>query len=256
MIRTLAFALLVSVASAFADEPSDKQIQAGITEFTTAYRVWDAGRFANAADHFRKAAAAAPESATPRYWLGAALFHRMLQLQSQPPDPQRAQAAAAAMEEAITALDAALGIDPQHAECHALLGTLYGMKIHGGLFRAVRYGPSVQSHQSQALKHGMLNPRVQYLLGAARFHTAEDPNEFQQALGTLLTAETLFLAEAKNPPGPLAPRWGLSSCRTFIGRACLATGDKPRAVSYFKLALAEHPADQTASRELSKLKSP
>lgn len=244
------------MAPASADAPVDKHIQAGVTEFTAAYRAWDSERFAKAAGHFRKAAAMAPKSATPCYWLGAALFHRMLQLQGQPADPQRTRSAAAAMDEAITALDAALELDPNHAECHALLGTLYGMKIQGGMLRTVRYGPRVQSHRKQALKHGLLNPRVQYLLGASRFHTAENAAGYQQALGTLLTAETLFLAEVKNPPGPLAPRWGLSSCRTFIGRACLATGDKKRAATYFQKALADHPADHTARRELSKLKAP
>lgn len=253
MIRALALAFLATATLARADAPADKHTRAGIAEFTAAYRVWDAKRFANAAAHFRQAAAVAPKSAIPRYWLGTAHFHRMLQLQSQPADPHRAQAAAAAMDEAITALDSALELDPHHAECHALIGTLYGMKIHGGMIRAMRFGPSVQSHQKQALKHGLLNPRVQYLLGSARFHTAKNAADYRQALSTLLTAETLFLAEAKKPPGPLDPRWGLSSCRTFIGRACLATGDKPRAARYFKLALAEHPADHTAKRELANL---
>lgn len=253
MIRAAVIALFASATIVMADSSADSLTRAGIVEFDAAYREWSGERFANAAGHFRKASNAAPRSAVHKYWLGTALFHRMLQLQSQSNAKQHARSADTAMEGAITALEAAVAIDPHHAESHALLGTLYGMKIKGGMLRAIRFGPRVQDHQKHALKNGANNPRVQYLLGTARFHTAKEAADYRVALKTLLDAEKLFVAEAKTPRSPLAPRWGLSSCRTFIGRTHLHLGDRQNAAAYFRKALADHPADHVARQELSKL---
>lgn len=254
MIRALVIALLASVLTVHADETADSHVLAGIREFTTAYRAWDDSGFAKAAGNFRMATTADPHSARAFYWLGAARFHRMLHLKNQ--QPPKTDAADAAMEDAIAALESALTLTPDHAECHALLGTLYGMKIQGGLLRAIRYGPKVQSHQKQALRHGGSNPRVRYLLGTGLFHTAKNADGYREALDALLAAEKLFIAESKQAPEPFAPRWGLSSCRTFIGRALVKLGEKERATEYFRKALAEHPNDHIARAELARITSP
>jgi hypothetical protein len=132
------------------------------------------------------------------YWLGTAQFHRMLQLRHAPANRTNEAAAKAALDAAVDALTVAVKLDERHAESHALLGTLYGMKINGSLLRGARFGPRVAKHQELALKHGASNPRVQYLLGMGQFHTAKKPAGWQAALQTLLTAEKLFEAEAKN----------------------------------------------------------
>jgi tetratricopeptide (TPR) repeat protein len=253
MIRTLAIGLLATAMVVRADEAADKLTSAGIAEFSAAFQAWDAKRFGKAADDFRKAAARTPDSPVNFYWRGVASFHRMLQIKSQPkPDMH---AADAAMQAAIDAFDAALAIDPHHAESHALLGTLYGMKIRG-IIRAIRYGPRLQDHQKQALQNGADNPRVKYLLGAGLHHTAENADDHRKSLSTLLAAEKLFLAEAKHAPAPFEPRWGLSSCRTFIGLAYLKLGQKEHAAAYFKKALADHPNDHVANEQLSKITPP
>jgi len=254
MIRALTIALLASVLTLHADETADSRVLAGIGDFTAAYRAWDEAGFAKAAVNFRMAAAADPHSARAFYWLGAARFHRMLHYRNQ--QPPKTDAANATMDDAIAALDDALALAPDHAECHALLGTLYGMKIQGGLLRAIRYGPKVQSHQKQALGHGGKNPRVQYLLGTGLFHTAKDADGYREALDALLAAEKLFIAESKQAPEPFAPRWGMSSCRTFIGCALVKLGENGRAAEYFRKALAEHPNDHIARAELAKLTHP
>jgi tetratricopeptide (TPR) repeat protein len=177
----------------------------------------------------------------------------MLQIQSQRhPD---GHAADAAMDEAIHSLETAVTLNPRHAESHALLGTLYGMKIQGGILRAIRFGPRVQNHQKHALQSGGDNPRVRYLLGTGRFHTAKNHAAYREALATLLAAEKLFIAEAKRPPKPFEPRWGLSSCRTFIGLAYLKLGEQAHAADYFRKALADHPNDHIAARELARITS-
>jgi tetratricopeptide (TPR) repeat protein len=253
MIRAMAIGLMATATAmvARADDAADRLTSAGISEFSAAFRAWDGARFAKAAHHFRTAAAMTPQSPVNFYWQGVASFHRMLQIESQStPDMP---AANAAMQDAIDALESAVRIDPHHAESHALLGTLYGMKIRGGLLRAIRYGPRVQEHQKHALHSGADNPRVKYLFGTGLLHTAKNAADHRKALATLLAAEKLFLIEAKHPPKPFEPRWGLSSCRTFIGLTYLKLGEEAHAAEYFKKALAEHPNDHIAKEQLARI---
>lgn len=254
MIRALVITLLASILTVHANTASDPHLRAGIEDFTTAYRDWNADGFAKAAGNFRKATAADPHSARAFYWLGTARFHLMLHHRNR--QPPKNDAADAAMDDAITALEDALDLAPDHAECHALLGTLYGMKIQGSLLRAIRYGPKVQNHQKQALGHGGNNPRVRYLLGTGLFHTAKDADGYREALDALLAAEKLFIAESGQAPEPFAPRWGQSSCRTFIGCALVKLGENGRAAEYFRKALVEHPNDHIARTELAKIPPP
>jgi len=242
--------MLSAALPARADAVSNKLTAAGITEFTAAYQAWDGARFGTAAELFRQAGTNAPANVTNFYWLGAAEFHRMLQLRA---NPTNAPAADAAMEAAVAALTTAVKLDGRHAESHALLATLYGMKINGGVLRAAWYGPRVEKHQNQALAFGATNPRVQYLLGMCQFHTARKPAEWREALTTLLTAEKLFQDEDKVPGGPLDPRWGYDSCLTFIGRAYEMLGQRTEAGDYFRKALAMHPQDSVARAGLERV---
>lgn len=234
-----------------ADDAAERLTAAGIVEFSAAYQAWDGARFGAAAERFQQAGSLAPDSSVNFYWLGAARFHRLLQLRSQP--APEAKAMAAAMAAAVAALETAVKLDGQDAESHALLGTLYGMKIDGNLLRAVRFGPSVAQHQKLALQFGADNPRVRYLLGTGQFHTAGDDAARREALGTLLAAERLFAAETKRPARRFEPRWGYSSCLTFIGRSYETLGPRTAAAVYYRRALAAHPADHVARAGLARV---
>jgi tetratricopeptide (TPR) repeat protein len=253
--RWLSILALSPALLAWANDPGTDLTAAGVVEFTAAYQAWDEQRFAAAAERFRQASTNLPPSATYFYWLGTAQFHRMLQLRSLPPAATNSSAADAAMEAAITALGRAVKLDSRHAESHALLGTLYGMKIDGNLVRAAWFGPRIEKHRNQAMKSGSENPRVRYLFGMCQFHTAKKPAAWREALVTLLQAEKLFEAEANTRPGPLEPRWGRSSCRTFIGRTYELLDQRPEAAEYFRKALAEHPADHLAKQGLARVTS-
>lgn len=252
MNRWAAILLLLTALLARADGPAEQLVGAGVTEFMAAYQAWDGARFDAAAELFRQASTNPPASATHFYWLGAAHFHRMLQLQSLPPSRTNALAAGKAMDAALAALPRAVKLDPRHAESHALLGTLYGMKIDGNLVRAVRFGPRVDKHRKLALAHGPENPRVRYLLGTCQFHTAKTPAALREALATFLTAEKLFVAEAKRPATALEPRWGHPTCLTFIGRTYEQLGQRSEAAEYFRKALGLHPADHLAKEGLAR----
>lgn len=224
---------LLATLSVQASAASNDLSAAGVAEFTAAYQAWDGARFAAAAELFRRATTNAPPNVTNFYWLGTARFHRMLQLQNTPAHRTNA--------------------DARHAESHALLGTLYGMKINGSLNRGMKFGPRVAKRRELALKRGAPAPRVQYLLGMREFHTANKPAEWQAALQTLLKAGKLFEAEAKTTAAPITPRWGYDSCLTFIGRTCELLGQQKEAADYFRKALAMHPADHLAKEGLKRV---
>ena len=253
MRHWLPLLMLLPSVLAQADNRLDKLAAAGVAEFIAAYQAWDGARFAAAAELFREACANAPGSSTNFYWLGAAQFHRMLQLQTLPSEGANRLAADAAMDAALAALNRAVKLNERDAESHALLGTLYGMKIDGNLFRGARFGPRVQTHRNKAMQFGKENPRVRYLLGTCQFHTAKKPAALREALASFLAAEELFRAEAQRAPGPLEPRWGYSTCLTFIGRTYESLGQRSQAADYFRKALAEHPADHLAKEGLARV---
>lgn len=232
---------------------ADPSSLAGVVEFTAAYQSWDGSRFAAASDLFRQATTNAPNNATNYYWLGTALFHRMLQLQSDPDNTTNKLEAAAAMDAAMEALTTAVKLDERHVESHALLATLYGMKINSSLFRAMKFGPRVSKHKDKAMQFGATNPRVQYLAGMCQFHTASKQAGWKEALTTLLAAEALFATESKTPAVPMEPRWGRSICLAFIGRSYELLGDNVKAAEYYRKSLVEHPVDRVAKAGLARL---
>ena len=253
MIRGCAILMLFATLLARADISSDKLTEAGIAEFTAAYEAWEGRRFSAASELFRQASTNTNVTCTNFYWLGTALFHRMLQLQYAPANPTNRLAADDALDAAVGALTVAVKLDERHAESHALLGTLYGMKINGSLLRAAWFGPRVAKHRGKAMESGAGNPRVLYLLGMCQFHTAKKPAAYRETLATLLAAEKLFEAEAKVAGGPLEPRWGRSSCLAFVGRTYEML-DQPRETeNYFRQALNLHPQDHVAQAGLKRV---
>jgi tetratricopeptide (TPR) repeat protein len=253
MIRYLAIITLLIARPVRADEVADKLTVTGIAEFTAAYQAWDSARFVTAAKWFQQATTNTSATVTNFYWLGAAEFHHMLALQHGPGSATNKDRAAAALEAAVEALTAGVELDEKHAESRALLGTLYGLKINDSLLRAAWFGPKVMKNRDLALAAGPKNPRVRYLLGMCEFHTASKPAAWREALNSLLTAEKLFAEEAKRANSPLEPRWGHSSCLTFIGQTYELLGESAKAADYFRKALAEHPADHLAKAGLARV---
>jgi tetratricopeptide (TPR) repeat protein len=253
MIRFFAVLICFSTLLARADDAVAKLTAAGVAEFTAAYQAWDGARFGKSAELFRQASTNTSATVTNFYWLGAAQFHRMLQLQNSPGSSTNKEAAAAALDAAVEALLTAMKLDEKHAESHALLGTLYGMKIGDSIIRGAWFGPRVMKHRDLAVALGADNPRVRYLFGMCQFHTASKPAAWQETLTTLLAAEKLFETESKRANDSPEPRWGRSSCLTFIGQTYERLGQKAKAAEYFRKALAEHPADHLAKAGLGRV---
>jgi len=254
MIRFVSILILCSALLAHAESAADKLTVAGIAEFTDAYRAWDGTRFSAANKLFREACNEPSATVTNYYWLGVGEFHRMLQLLGLPANAtNQAAAVSAALEASLAALTQAVKLDAGHAESHALLGTLYGMKISGNMLSAVWLGPRVERELKLALVAGAGNPRVQYLLGMSRFYTALRTATRREALTTLLAAEKLFDAEAIVPQRPLGPRWGHDSCLTFIGLCYEKLDQHADAEKYFRKALVLHPEDGLAQAGLARV---
>jgi tetratricopeptide (TPR) repeat protein len=254
MFRLLLALLFAYVPLASAEESAAQIAKSGVAEFDAAYQSWSAEGFATAANLFSKAARQEPTSAVYKYWQGVSSFHRMLQIESQPGGKEN-PTAKTALEASINSFEDVLELDANHAESHALLATLFGMKIHSNMLNAVRYGPMLQQHQKEAVRIGNKNPRVKYLLGVGLLHTAKDDDAKRKALNTLLAAEKLFADEATQSTDPLNPRWGAGNCRTFIGVAYKMLGRNTEAINYFNRALADHPSDHIARQELAAITS-
>ncbi|MDX1679401.1 MAG: tetratricopeptide repeat protein [Akkermansiaceae bacterium] len=247
MIRILTTLLLSSSALLQADS-----LQEGIDTFRKGYRNWDSATLWNATRDFQKAVKAKPKSAQAHYWLGTAHFHRMLQIESRPTTKKLEKAAKGDREDAIEALQDAVELDDSLAEAHAMLGTLYGMKIDG-ITSGMRYGRRVKKHQELALKHGKDNPRVQYLLGVALLKTAENHADRKKALEALHKARELYEAEAKKARGKDEPAWGRDACLAFIGKAYSELHNAGKARVYYRKALAVRPNNKMAKKGLANL---
>lgn len=245
--------LLLAAPCAWADAAANRLTAAGMVEFTKAYKNWDGAQFSESVNLFQQACTNASAGVTNYYWLGTGEFHRMLQLLGLPNSDTNKLAASAALDEAVTALTRAVKLDPQHAESHALLGTLYGMKICENGLRALWLGPRVERELKLAVAADPANPRVQYLIGTSRFYSSLRTSAKREALATLLVAEKLFAAEATTPPGPLEPRWGRDSCLTFIGACYEKLGQRTEAETYFHKALVLHPQDGLAQAGLARV---
>lgn len=244
MFRLLILSVWLGALSLRADNVTNlPPALAGVAEFNAAFQAWNGEQFARASKLFQQATVREPNNATNFYWLGVAEFHHMLQLRSTLGHDAAAETAETA---ALTALTAAANLNAHHAESHALLATIYGIRIGEHWIRAVTLGPRTLSHSKIALKEGATNPRVRYLLATGEFYTASSEADLRKALNDFLLAETYFAREAGSVHNPLEPRWGRSSCHTFTGLTYEKLGDRARAAEYFRKSLAEHPADNLA----------
>jgi tetratricopeptide (TPR) repeat protein len=251
MIWRLFMAVMLLPHLTTADDAAVGLVKTGIVEFTAAYQAWDEAGFARAAGTFSKACASQPDSGTNCYWKAVAEFHRLLHLLG---SPTNQTAASKALHATLTTLTQAVKLDGGNAETHALLGTVYGMSIAESPVRAVWLGRRVMAEQAKALEFGPANPRVQYLLGMSHYHAPAMWGGKSEALACLLKAEKLFAAEAEQPAGPIAPRWGRSNCLAFIGKTYDALGKPAEAEKYFQKALAVNPHDKLAQSEMEKRK--
>ncbi len=121
------------------------------------------------------------------------------------------------LDSGVEQLEAAIELDPQFAEAHALLGSIYGMKA-SGMLSGIRYGPKSQSAIERAMELAPENPRVFLIDGIGDFYK---PSMFgggvDNAIESFTTAADLF--PAFEPKSELAPDWGHAEVYAWLGQA-------------------------------------
>ena len=244
--------LLVGAAGFAAD--AKRLLAPGIDEFTTAYDAWDLTGFTAASEKFARACLEEPKLNRAFYWRGAAEFHRLLNLLGQKQDAAAKKAASEAMSRTIGALEQALSLDPNDAESHILLSTVYGMSISESPVRALWLGKRVMDHRSRALKLAPENERAYYLMGMSDYYAPELLGGKAEGLTFLLKAEHLYDVQRNSARDPLEPRWGYGSCLTFIGKTSQALGKPEQAEAYYRKALKLNPKNRLAKEGLESLK--
>jgi len=204
------------------------------------------------AELFRQATTKRAWIATNFYWLGAAQFHRMLQLQSLPASRTNALAATAGHGRRLGRADDVGETRPAARREPRVARRADGMKIDGNLLRGARLGPRVAKHRQQALEFGPQNPRVSICWDVPVSHR-EKAGGAPRGAGFVAGRRKNFHGGSPTHFGALEPRWGHSSCLTFIGRTYELLGRRPEAADYYRRALAAHPADHLAREGLARV---
>jgi tetratricopeptide (TPR) repeat protein len=250
LCRVVWCGLCLLAGSAGAATGTTNGLASGVQAFNTAFEAWSYEGFVASAERFAAEARLAPASFPAFYWQGVATFHAALCAGASDGAADRRRAAAR-LREAGSAFESALRLKPDDAECHALMSSVIGMEIARHPASALWRGPRVLRHQRLALRNGPDNPRVHYLIGCGYYHAPSILGDRQQALAHFLKAEPFFDREAEEPADPLQPRWGRSSCLTFIGSLHEASGDRGKAEQYYRKALRANPHDRLAQQALA-----
>lgn len=244
---------LISLVSLLGAAENTEVTREGIQEFEKAIKAWDGPAFERAGATLARAASTDGTAWLPRYWLAVARFHQVLYGEQTSDVTTSAEQKKTAREACQAALEDALKIRPEDPELHAMLATLYGMRIATERFGAIRLGPKTVQYRDKALENGGENPRVQYLAGMSYLQGPDILGGASAAVKALSKAAGLFEKEAQSPAQPGEPRWGRVNCLAFLGRAQRKSGDTEGAIRSFRTALALNPADRIAKSELQQL---
>ena len=149
MSRWLPILILFTTLSARADGLAEPLTVAGIAEFTAAYQAWDGPRFARRRNCSGRRARMRPRLAPISTGSARRSFIACCNCRTLPANrTNAARRRGGASTPPWTRSTIAVKLDERHAESHALLGTLYGMKINGSLLRAAWFGPRVAKHRN------------------------------------------------------------------------------------------------------------
>lgn len=247
----LALWTLALASGADAEPVSAGSLAESVAHFSVAYRTWDTNGFEAALGEFLAAADASPKSPARSYWAAVSAFNLCVALQPQTGTSARVSSYLdCGMTNALSVIDVA----PRHAEGHALLATLLGMRM-GETGGGLREGMRLWRHQRAALKHGATNPRVQYLVGAGYLRAPGRGRSPEKAVAFLQRADALFIAETGTVESVASPTWGHPSCLLLLGEALEATGGRAKALAAYRRAAELQPGAERIRQRLRALDS-
>jgi tetratricopeptide (TPR) repeat protein len=139
------------------------------------------------------------------------------------------------LDDAETRLKAAIKLDANFAEGHALLSGVYGLKIAHSPISGMFLGPRSSSAADRAMSLAPENPRVLIARGVGKFNTPSmfggDVKEAERCLR--LAIDRL----AAEPPDKPFPAWGRFDAHVWLGQALAKRGDVAGARAAYAKAL-------------------
>lgn len=156
-------------------------------------------------------------------------------------------ASAQHLEAAQDALEQAADLH-EWPETHAILASVYGMRIGSNPLRGMRLGPRADRAMERAHELDSENPRVWLLEGMSNLYK---PRMFgggvDKALEQMERARELFEADAPTSPHP---RWGHAEVHAWLGLGHLRKKDYEDARAAFDRSLAVEPEFMWVTRVL------
>ena len=137
---------------------------------------------------------------------------------------------------AVEHLKKATEIDPQAAEAHALLSSVYGWQIGLSPMKTMLLGPRVGKAARKAKQLAPDNPRVVLSAAISDFNTPEMfGGSKEKGLQGFQRAAELFAQE--EPTDPIRPVWGHREAYAWLGIAYQNQGELESARAAFEKAL-------------------
>ena len=144
------------------------------------------------------------------------------------------------LNDAVTQLQQVIKANPNDAEAHALLGSVYGLQIaQSPLIRGMTLGPRANGALDRAAEIESRNPRVLLLQGVSAFNTpAMFGGGTDKAEQHLRRSLERYAAE---PSDKAWPNWGRFDAHVWLGQALLEKGDRAGARAEYDKARALAP---------------
>lgn len=145
-------------------------------------------------------------------------------------------------------LESAIDSDPEFAEAHILLSSIYGMKA-AGFISGMKYGPRAQSATEKARSLAPDNPRLHLIEGIGNIYK---PKMFGGGIDRALESieKAIALYPDDSPSSPLDPDWGHAEAYAWLGQIHEMNGDSKKARDAFIKALEIEPEYQWVKYEL------
>lgn len=248
-MRVFGSICLAVLLSVFA-EGSD--LQSAIDRFRDGCRGWNPQEMEAAREQFRAIAQKQPNRYEPLYWQGATEFYLLLCYGLEDSTGYDAARAEALLDPAEATLERAIRLQPQDAECRAMLSSVVGFRILMYPWSAVWNGPKVLSLQKEALENEPDNPRAHYIIGAGYLRAPQMFRNVGKARKHLERARDLFAA-APPPSDPAAPRWGRTECLGLLGDLRRLEGRPDAARKLYQDVLDINPLYTPAQRALREM---
>ena len=230
----LSLAFIFSITYPTFAQPADSLIVSGRQMLQAGENANDLDAMYAARATFERALADTGLVAWGHYYIALADYRIAGLLEGESKDPSEH------LNAAVEHLKKATEIDPQSAEAHALLSSVYGWQIGLSPMKTMILGPKVGKASQKAKKLAPDNPRVVLSAAISDFNTPEMfGGSKEKGLQGFQRAAELFAQE--EPTDPVQPVWGHREAYAWLGIAYQNQGELESARAAFEKALAIDP---------------